>query len=78
MTEEQILEKVKEVVLEQLDTDVEITLTSDIKEDLEADSLDVFEIMNELEDALDVKLEANENIKTIGDVVSYVKEQLAK
>lgn len=78
MTEEQIFEKVKEIVVEQLDTDAEITLASDIKEDLEADSLDVFEIMNELEDELDVKLEANENVKTIGDVVNYVKAELDK
>lgn len=34
--------------------------------------------MNELEDELDVKLEANENVKTIGDVVSYVKAELDK
>ncbi|WP_178197579.1 acyl carrier protein [Ligilactobacillus sp. Marseille-Q7487] len=78
MTEEQIFEKVKEIVVEQLDTEEEITMASDIKEDLDADSLDVFEIMNELEDELDVKLEANENVKTIGDVVSYVKAELDK
>ena len=40
------------------------------------DSLDVFEIMNELEDDLDIKLEADENIKTIQDVVTYVKKEL--
>ncbi|NYA64582.1 acyl carrier protein, partial [Lactobacillus salivarius] len=38
--------------------------------------LDVFEIMNELEDDLDIKLEADENIKTIQDVVTYVKKEL--
>ena len=49
---------------------------ADIKDDLDADSLDVFEIMNELEDDLDIKLEADENIKTIQDVVTYVKKEL--
>lgn len=55
MTKEEILNKVQEIVSEQLDVDAaEIVLTADIKEDLEADSLDVFEIMNELEDELDI------------------------
>lgn len=78
MTEEEIFAKVKEIVAEQLDVDQEkITLDADIKNDLNADSLDVFEIMNELEDDLNIKLEADENIKTIKDVVNYVKNQLA-
>ena len=78
MTEEEVFAKVKEIVAEQLDVDQEkITLDADIKNDLNADSLDVFEIMNELEDDLDIKLEADENVKTIKDVVDYVKDQLA-
>ncbi|WP_281164264.1 acyl carrier protein [Liquorilactobacillus sicerae] len=78
MTEEEIFNKVKEIVAEQLDVDQDkIKLESDIKDDLDADSLDVFEIMNELEDDLDIKLEADENVKTIKDVVEYVKKQLA-
>lgn len=51
-------------------------MTADIKEGLEADSLDVFEIMNELEDELDIQLEADESIKTIQDVVDHVAKQL--
>ena len=75
MTEAEVLKKVQDIVVEQLDVDVDdVTLTADIKDDLDADSLDVFEIMNELEDDLDIKLEADENIKTIQDVVTYVKE----
>ena len=77
MTEAEVLKKVKDIVVEQLDVDVDdVTLTADIKDDLDADSLDVFEIMNELEDDLDIKLEADENIKTIQDVVTYVKKEL--
>ena len=75
MTEAEVLKKVQDIVVEQLDIDVDdVTLTADIKDDLDADSLDVFEIMNELEDDLDIKLEADENIKTIQDVVTYVKK----
>lgn len=77
MTEAEVLKKVQDIVVEQLNVDVDdVTLTADIKDDLDADSLDVFEIMNELEDDLDIKLEADENIKTIQDVVTYVKKEL--
>ena len=77
MTEAEVLKKVQDIVVEQLDVDVDdVTLTADIKDDLDADSLDVFEIMNELEDDLDIKLEADENIKTIQAVVTYVKKEL--
>ncbi|KRL84257.1 acyl carrier protein [Ligilactobacillus apodemi] len=78
MTKEEILNKVQEIVSEQLDIEPqEVVLTADIKEDLEADSLDVFEIMNELEDELDIQLEADESIKTIQDVVNHVATQVA-
>ncbi|WP_369351519.1 acyl carrier protein [Ligilactobacillus agilis] len=77
MTEVEIFDKVKEIVVDQLDVDeADVTLAADIKEDLDADSLDVFEIMNELEDDLDIKLEADENVKTIQDVVNYVKKEV--
>ena len=77
MTEAEIFDKVKEIVVDQLDVDeADVTLAADIKEDLDADSLDVFEIMNELEDDLDIKLEADENVKTIQDAVNYVKKEV--
>ena len=77
MTEEQIFEKVREIASDQLEVDQDdIKLTSNIKDDLDADSLDFFEIMNELEDAFDIKLESDEDVATIDDVVKYVKKQL--
>lgn len=77
MTKEEVLAKVQEIAAEQLDVDKEeIVLTANIKDDLDADSLDVFEIMNELEDSLDIQLDADEGIQTIGDVVDYVQKQL--
>lgn len=78
MTQEEILTKIQTIVSEQLDIDTaKIVLTANIKEDLDADSLDVFEIMNELEDELEIQLEADENIQTIQDVVDHVSAQLA-
>ncbi|MGX5377277.1 acyl carrier protein [Ligilactobacillus sp. LYQ135] len=77
MTEEQIFEKVQEIAAEQLDLDKEeIKMTSNVKDDLDADSLDFFEIMNELEDAFDIELESDEDVETIADVVAYVQKQI--
>ena len=77
MTKEEVFETVKNVVVEELDVDEDqVTLDAKIKDDLEADSLDVFEIMNELEDKFDIQLNVEEGIETIGDVVDFVKKQL--
>ena len=77
MTKEEVFETVKNVVVEELDVDEDqVTLDAKIKDDLEADSLDVFEIMNELEDKFDLQLDVEEGIETIGDVVDFVKKQL--
>jgi|O827metagenome_2_1110793.scaffolds.fasta_scaffold60569_2 acyl carrier protein len=77
MTKEEVFETVKDVVVEELDVDEgKVTLDAKIKDDLEADSLDVFEIMNELEDKFDIQLDVEEGIETIGDVVDFVKKQL--
>lgn len=77
MTKEEVFETVKNVVVEELEVDEDqVTLDAKIKDDLEADSLDVFEIMNELEDKFDIQLDVEEGIETIGDVVDFVKKQL--
>lgn len=77
MTKEEVFETVKNVVVEELDVDEDqVTLDAKIKDDLEADSLDVFEIMNELEDKFNIQLDVEEGIETIGDVVDFVKKQL--
>lgn len=77
MTKEEVFETVKNVVVEELDVDEDqVTLDAKIKDDLEADSLDVFEIMNELEDKFDIQLDVEEGIETIGNVVDFVKKQL--
>ncbi len=77
MTKEEEFETVKNGVVEELDVDEDqVTLDAKIKDDLEADSLDVFEIMNELEDKFDIQLDVEEGIETIGDVVDFVKKQL--
>ena len=61
---------------EQKETE-EIKLTTNIQEDLEADSLDLFQIINEIEDEFDVKIETEDGIKTVQDLVTYVEKQTA-
>lgn len=77
MTKEEIFDTVKNITVDELDVDADkVTMDAKIKDDLDADSLDVFEIMNELEDKFDIELDADEGIQTVGDVVDFVKKQL--
>ena len=77
MTQEQIFNDVKQITVDELDVDADkITMDANIHDDLDADSLDVFEIMNELEDKYDIELDSDETATTIADVVDLVDQQL--
>ncbi|SNR19366.1 Acyl carrier protein [Lactobacillus delbrueckii subsp. bulgaricus] len=79
MSEEEIFATVKKIAVEELDVEEDqVTMEANIKDDLEADSLDLFEIVNELEDEYDIELDAHENTKTVADVVALVQKQLAE
>lgn len=71
-----VLEKVKSILSEQFDV-MEDTITADttIQDDLGADSLDVVDLLMSIEDEFDVEVpdEEIENIKTVGQLVSYVE-----
>ena len=72
-----MLERVKEIIQEQLNLDgVEITEESSFKDDLGADSLDLFELVMALEEEFSVEIptEDLEEIKTIGDVEAYIQK----
>ena len=74
-----IFEKIKEIVVDQLGVNEEdVTLETRFIEDLEADSLDLFQVIMELEDAFDVKVEEVENIKTVSDAVNFIEKATAK
>lgn len=71
-----ILERLKEIVAEQLEIDAEtITEQTRLNEDLNADSLDVVEMLMALEDefGVDIPDEEIEKMKTIGDVVAFIE-----
>lgn len=69
-------DKIKTILAEQLDVDADtLTAETDIAKDLNADSLDVVEILMSIEDEFEVEIpdEEIENIKTIGDLVEYIE-----
>ena len=71
-----MLEKMKEIIAEQLGVEEdEITLDTSFKEDLGADSLDLFELTMALEEEYDIEIPAEEleEIETVNDVVDYLK-----
>ncbi|GAA0078025.1 acyl carrier protein [Clostridium weizhouense] len=71
-----MFEKIQNIVADKLSIDLEsITMDSSFIEDLNADSLDIVELIMALEDELDMEIpdEDVEGFKTVGDVVNYVK-----
>ena len=71
-----MFERVKEIIEEQLNLDgVEITEASRFKEDLQADSLDLFELVMAFEDEYGVEIPSEdlEKITTVGSVIEYMK-----
>ena len=72
-----MLEKVAAIIREQLNQEnVEITEATRFKEDLEVDSLDLFELVMafEEEDGVSIPSEELENMATVGDVIRYIQE----
>lgn len=69
-------DKVKEIIAEQMSvSEDEITMETSFVEDLGADSLDIFQIISELEENFEIEFanEDAESIKTVGDAVEYIK-----
>ncbi|WP_395319397.1 acyl carrier protein [Fructilactobacillus frigidiflavus] len=74
---EQIFDEIKEIVVDQTDLDAsKITMDANFKENLELDSLDVFEIVDALEDKYDIEIDGDDGMATVQDLVDYVAKQI--
>ena len=80
MNSEEVFEKVKETIIEQLGVaDTAVTTEASFIDDLGADSLDIVELIMALEEEFDMEIpDADaEKIVTVGDVAEYIKEHVA-
>ena len=76
-----IFEKLKAMIVNQLGVDASsVTLESNIFDDIGADSLDIVEMLMDVESEWNITVDDSEvlNVKTVGDVVKLVESKLAK
>jgi len=76
-----VFEKVREVIVEELNVpEDQVTPEATFQEDLNADSLDVVELIMRLEDAFDISIpdEDAEKIRTVGEAVQYIETKLGQ
>ena len=79
MSSEEVFEKVKAIIVEQLQaTESSVTMEASFIDDLGADSLDLVELIMALEEEFDIEIpDADaEKVVTVGDVVDYIKENV--
>ena len=73
-----MLEKMREIIAEQLNCDGEtIGIDTSFKDDLGADSLDLFELVMALEEEYGLEIPAEElsDVETVGDIIEYLKNK---
>ena len=72
-----MLEKLAELIKEQLNYDGEVKAESNFKDDLGADSLDIVELVMALEEEYDVEIPSDDlaELNTVGDVINYLKDK---
>lgn len=79
MNTEEVFEKVKAIIVEQLGVaETSVTMESSFIDDLGADSLDIVELVMALEEEFDMEIPDTdaEKVVTVGDVVEYIKENV--
>ena len=79
MSSEEVLEKVKGIIIEQLGvSENAVTMEASFIDDLGADSLDIVELVMALEEEFDIEIPDSdaEKVVTVGDVVVYIKENV--
>ncbi|MBR3267509.1 MAG: acyl carrier protein [Oscillospiraceae bacterium] len=74
-----VFEKLKEIILDQLDVDEdEVTMDADFIDDLQADSLDITLLMKTISEEFDIAVEddAVDKISTVGDAVEFIESYI--
>ena len=78
MAKEEIFDKLKELVVDQLGVEEdEVTMEASMQDDLGADSLDLVDLVMSVEEEFGVKVADEDlgNIKTVGDIVNYIEDR---
>ena len=79
MNTEEVFEKVKTIIVEQLGVaETSVEMEASFIDDLGADSLDIVELIMALEEEFDMEIPDSdaEKVVTVGDVVEYIKENV--
>ncbi len=79
MNTEEVFEKVKAIIINQLGVaDTAVTMEASFIDDLGADSLDIVELVMALEEEFDIEIPDSdaEKVVSVGDVVEYIKENV--
>ena len=72
-----MFEKIQEMMVESLSLEKDDIKLESTFESLEIDSLDVFELVTEIEEEFDIVIEDAENLKSVQDLVAYIEGKVA-
>ena len=70
-----VFEKVQEIIVEELGKGTDEVKLETTFDELDADSLDVFQVISEIEDEFDIQIESEDGLNTVGDLVAFVEEK---
>jgi acyl carrier protein len=76
-----VFEKIREIICEKLGVSPsEVAMNTSLKDDLDADSLSLFELVMAFEEEFNLEIEDEqiENIETVGDIVTYLENIIDK
>ena len=71
-----VFEKVQAIIVEELGKEAEEVQLTTTFEDLDTDSLDLFQVISEIEDEFDIQIDSEEGMTTVADLVAYVEKEV--
>ncbi|CAM2818680.1 acyl carrier protein [Fructilactobacillus fructivorans] len=75
----EIFNKIKDLIAKQTDVPAtDIKMDTNLKEDVDIDSLDFFEVVDGLENEYDIEIESDEDISTVAQLVDYIQKKIAE